>query len=96
MTPKKFNTRMPLDLYEAMKVEADAMHVSVNTYTLQAVESYIRFTRSLREKREGTARAPAPSAARSSVLATSSRVGRNEPCPCGSGKKAKQCHPEFC
>ncbi|PPT19894.1 hypothetical protein XarbCFBP7629_15265 [Xanthomonas arboricola] len=23
------------------------------------------------------------------------RVGRNEPCPCGSGKKAKQCHPEW-
>jgi preprotein translocase subunit SecA len=20
------------------------------------------------------------------------RVGRNEPCPCGSGKKYKQCH----
>jgi preprotein translocase subunit SecA len=22
----------------------------------------------------------------------SSKVGRNEPCPCGSGKKYKQCH----
>jgi len=22
----------------------------------------------------------------------SSRVGRNDPCPCGSGKKYKQCH----
>lgn len=22
------------------------------------------------------------------------RVGRNDPCPCGSGKKAKHCHPE--
>jgi preprotein translocase subunit SecA len=21
------------------------------------------------------------------------KVGRNDPCPCGSGKKAKQCHP---
>ncbi|NBP95536.1 MAG: hypothetical protein EBZ14_09320, partial [Gammaproteobacteria bacterium] len=21
-----------------------------------------------------------------------SKVGRNEPCPCGSGKKYKQCH----
>lgn len=27
--------------------------------------------------------------------ATTSRqkLGRNEPCPCGSGKKVKQCHP---
>ncbi|MFN8103521.1 MAG: preprotein translocase subunit SecA [Acidimicrobiia bacterium] len=27
--------------------------------------------------------------------ARSDKVGRNEPCPCGSGKKAKNCHPEF-
>ncbi|MHB8950106.1 MAG: SEC-C metal-binding domain-containing protein, partial [Rhodoferax sp.] len=29
-----------------------------------------------------------------STIAGSSvpRVGRNEPCPCGSGKKYKQCH----
>ena len=26
------------------------------------------------------------------VRATVPRVGRNEPCPCGSGKKFKQCH----
>lgn len=24
--------------------------------------------------------------------AAAARVGRNDPCPCGSGKKAKQCH----
>ena len=23
---------------------------------------------------------------------TEKKVGRNEPCPCGSGKKFKQCH----
>jgi preprotein translocase subunit SecA len=28
----------------------------------------------------------------STVKAAMSRVGRNEPCPCGSGKKFKQCH----
>ena len=22
------------------------------------------------------------------------KVGRNKPCPCGSGKKSKRCHPE--
>ena len=22
------------------------------------------------------------------------KVGRNDDCPCGSGKKAKKCHPE--
>ncbi|MCC4607717.1 SEC-C domain-containing protein [Xanthomonas campestris pv. zinniae] len=23
------------------------------------------------------------------------KVGRNENCPCGSGRKAKHCHPEW-
>ena len=32
---------------------------------------------------------PAPSAP---SAATEPKVGRNEPCPCGSGKKYKQCH----
>jgi preprotein translocase subunit SecA len=35
---------------------------------------------------ESTARQQAP------VIATAARVGRNEPCPCGSGKKYKHCH----
>jgi len=26
------------------------------------------------------------------VMSHLSRVGRNEPCPCGSGKKYKKCH----
>jgi SEC-C motif-containing protein len=26
------------------------------------------------------------------VRRTEPRVGRNEPCPCGSGKKYKKCH----
>jgi preprotein translocase subunit SecA len=35
---------------------------------------------------QATARAQEP------VIATGARVGRNDPCPCGSGKKYKQCH----
>jgi preprotein translocase subunit SecA len=27
--------------------------------------------------------------------ATWGKVGRNEPCPCGSGKKYKHCHGKF-
>ena len=26
------------------------------------------------------------------VVRTSEKVGRNQPCPCGSGKKYKKCH----
>ncbi|HNP36543.1 MAG TPA: preprotein translocase subunit SecA [Woeseiaceae bacterium] len=36
-------------------------------------------------------RAPAPEAVETFVR-DSRKVGRNEPCPCGSGKKYKQCH----
>jgi preprotein translocase subunit SecA len=30
--------------------------------------------------------------ARAPVTAKSQKIGRNEPCPCGSGKKYKKCH----
>ncbi|MDD9874047.1 MAG: SEC-C metal-binding domain-containing protein, partial [Gammaproteobacteria bacterium] len=45
---------------------------------------------------------PAPPGAPSSLsqpsqpsqpfVRTGKKIGRNEPCPCGSGKKFKQCH----
>jgi preprotein translocase subunit SecA len=34
----------------------------------------------------------APSAAQAPFVRSQRKVGRNEPCPCGSGKKYKQCH----
>jgi preprotein translocase subunit SecA len=37
---------------------------------------------------------PAPAAAEPFVRETR-KVGRNEPCPCGSGKKYKQCHGQI-
>ncbi|MEP7051155.1 MAG: SEC-C metal-binding domain-containing protein [Pseudomonadota bacterium] len=40
----------------------------------------------LGQERERQAERPAPSSA------SIARVGRNEPCPCGSGKKYKKCH----
>ncbi|MBT8219458.1 MAG: preprotein translocase subunit SecA [Bacteroidia bacterium] len=56
--------------------------------------SKVRTNRSEEEKR---ARAAAASAGRGrpkpeTVVRTERKIGRNEPCPCGSGKKYKQCH----
>ncbi|MEK9590903.1 MAG: SEC-C metal-binding domain-containing protein, partial [Gammaproteobacteria bacterium] len=34
----------------------------------------------------------APSAAPQPMTRAQPKVGRNDPCPCGSGKKYKQCH----
>jgi preprotein translocase subunit SecA len=36
--------------------------------------------------------APAPSLPKQSPQKAMPRVGRNDPCPCGSGKKYKRCH----
>ena len=41
--------------------------------------------------RPGTARAPAE-AVSAPFVRGERKVGRNEPCPCGSGRKFKQCH----
>jgi preprotein translocase subunit SecA len=38
------------------------------------------------------ARAPAESPAQSPFVRGGRKIGRNEPCPCGSGKKYKNCH----
>ncbi len=36
--------------------------------------------------------AAAPAARRAPIVAQEEKVGRNDPCPCGSGKKYKKCH----
>ncbi len=43
------------------------------------------------ESPEGPA-APASSRSSAPMVNTLPRVGRNDPCPCGSGKKYKKCH----
>ena len=43
-------------------------------------------------QRDLTYTAPAKEAERPRVVAPADRVGRNDPCPCGSGKKFKKCH----
>ena len=43
----------------------------------------------LEQLREATAAAPQP---RRSAAPAAPKVGRNDPCPCGSGKKFKKCH----
>jgi hypothetical protein len=46
-------------------------------------------------ERGGGGETPAPAANRPAPVprtATGEKVGRNDPCPCGSGKKYKKCH----
>jgi preprotein translocase subunit SecA len=44
--------------------------------------------RAARAAAEGVSRRPKPQ----TVVRNEKKVGRNEPCPCGSGKKYKHCH----
>ena len=46
----------------------------------------------LGERPQGGRQAPAPAPAVEPFVRDGRKVGRNEPCPCGSGKKFKQCH----
>ena len=46
----------------------------------------------LGEQPQGGRQVPAPAPAVEPFVRDGRKVGRNEPCPCGSGKKFKQCH----
>lgn len=97
---KKFNLRLPVDLMEQAQQQADALGVSLNAYCLLAIRNFIGWTEKQTQASQ-RARAAAPKAAaawREAPTGTSAppRVGPNAPCPCGSGLKAKRCHPEAC
>lgn len=94
-TTHKINFRLPMDLLEEAKAQATALGVSLNAYLLFAVHEQVRKTR---RELGGEPSAPrkASRAAAKPVLQQGERVGRNDPCPCGSGRKAKHCHPDRC
>lgn len=46
----------------------------------------------LEQRREPIARSVLPDVVRHETVRNPNKVGRNAPCPCGSGKKFKQCH----
>lgn len=92
---QKFNLRMPVDLMERAQEQAAVMGVSLNAFVLMALSDFVR-------RNDRQARAPTEAAAKAIMESPPleperlPRVGRNEPCPCGSGRKAKHCHPEAC
>ena len=46
----------------------------------------------LHQRRKQIAEGTVPDVVRRAPMRNPNKVGRNEPCPCGSGKKFKQCH----
>ena len=70
----------------AQEMESRAESISNVTYTAPTETGEVQTTLDAETvlRRSGTAAAP--------TAGRVPRVGRNEPCPCGSGKKYKQCH----
>jgi uncharacterized protein YecA (UPF0149 family) len=56
---------------------------------LQQWERQLEYRRDELHRLELRIRAPAPTRSSTSAIV---RVGRNDPCPCGSGAKYKRCH----
>ena len=58
--------------------------------TIDALEK--EFARKKARELEAATRAGAGEASQPNQRRTGEKVGRNDPCPCGSGKKYKKCH----
>jgi len=72
----------------AENMESRAEAISNLTYTAPTETGEVE----VRVDEDSTRRAAAVGAGLSAEAAAFARVGRNDPCPCGSGKKFKQCH----
>jgi len=72
----------------AENMENRAEAISNITYTAPTETGEVE----VRVDEESTRRAAAAGVGLSAEAAAFARVGRNDPCPCGSGKKFKQCH----
>jgi len=64
---------------------------TVREQSVQQLEQQQRPQRVMMSHGGQTEQAPAPSAP-AAVKRETDKVGRNDPCPCGSGKKYKRCH----
>ena len=77
--------------------EEEAPRPDPNEQQRQAAKTTMEdFTRNIQRKKESELAAVAVSAATASTgrtpVVTGAKTGRNDPCPCGSGKKYKKCH----
>jgi len=75
----------------AKLVELLAEDVKENAMTLDTANAIIKPTEVVVEAFDAAVSGRRPGERQGTVVATA-KVGRNEPCPCGSGKKYKKCH----
>jgi preprotein translocase subunit SecA len=79
---------------QPLTLEAEPREVAISTRqpstTIDALEK--EFQRKKQRELEAASFAGAGEASQPSQRRTGEKVGRNDPCPCGSGKKYKKCH----
>jgi preprotein translocase subunit SecA len=74
--------------------DAEPQEISIHTRqpstTIDALEK--EFRRKKERELEAASRAGAGESSQPTQRRAGEKVGRNDPCPCGSGKKYKKCH----
>jgi preprotein translocase subunit SecA len=77
-----------------LRVEPAAPQQSQEMIARQRAEAERRLARAQETRNEGDIgeKRPAAPRQRQPVVNAAPKVGRNDPCPCGSGKKYKKCH----
>ncbi len=84
------------DMLEELKLDVVSILCKVRVRTEQDVEAVEQQRReqadAIRQQLEHQAAATSGASSVGAVPAEAVKVGRNDPCPCGSGKKFKQCH----
>lgn len=92
---RAYAQRDPLVEYKFMGFDMfDEMTESIQEMAVRAMYAFPTQKEVVRErvaKNISTNRGGGPGAAKEPVKRKSNKVGRNDPCPCGSGKKYKQC-----
>jgi uncharacterized protein YecA (UPF0149 family) len=85
---------MPMEDYERLPASLRPLMIRAFSYAARARWHELDAPRDPRTVTEHRALAfpAAPTGQERSAVVN---VGRNEPCPCGSGKKYKQCHGAF-
>ena len=78
----------------AKLVELLAEDVKENAMTADTASAIIKPTQVVLEAFDAAVSGKRPGEKQGTVVAAQ-KVGRNEPCPCGSGKKYKKCHGEL-
>jgi SEC-C motif len=99
-----FVPREEITLREGTEVEASARLQTSEAFFQEKSASKIKtpygleysphYLRTSRQRNAGNARPESPSPAKTPLPESTEKPGRNDPCPCGSGRKYKRCHGE--